>query len=283
MQPVKTESIPNHAVLRHLRRDGVAISPTGQTIKTTTTRRLFHVLPTLSCLSPAEFLQSHDESCFRPSGPVRQRSKDRSICDGTQTAHQCTTWRKLSWVSAKYAVFVPSNPDVKRKNIRLWRDKWQEPKTQTSSKHLLKITNPSPFLGRLWRFQGNWTLGSTEALAERPRENLPQTVLVLLAEESKGKMMEDWQERILTRLLSRNEYAFCWGDNKFWCLLELFFWDWFKKNTDIAQLHVSRGGKSPTSGEFFHKLKFDCPKNKNKPELEGLQGEALSYWKLLNI
>jgi hypothetical protein len=54
---------------------------------------------------------------------------------------------------------------------------------------------------RLWRFQGNWTLGSTEALAERPRESLPQTVLVLLAGGSKGKMMEDWQEgqeRILT-------------------------------------------------------------------------------------
>ena len=38
------------------------------------------------------------------------------------------------------------------------------------------------------------------------------------------------------------------------------------------------GSGKPTSGEIVHKLKFDYPKNKNKPELEGLStGEALSY------
>ena len=201
MQPVKTESIPNHAVLRHLRRDGVAISPTGQTIKTTTTRRLFHVLPTLPCLSPAaEFLQSHDESCFRPSGPVRQRSKDRSICDGTQTAHQCTTWRSFRGCQLSMPSLCQSRCVEAEKTSGCEGASGKNPKHKhqaNNGKYLLKITNPSPFLGRLWRFQGNWTLGSTEALAERPRESLPQTVLVL-AGGSKGKMMEDWQERILT-------------------------------------------------------------------------------------
>lgn len=208
MQPVKTESIiPNHAVLRHLRRDGVAISPTGQTIKTMTTRRLFHVLPTVPCFPCflPSFCKAMMKAAFAPVVPWDSEAKTAAYAM-TQTAHQCTTWRSFCGCQL-------SMPSLCHQIQMCWSGKTsgcegasgKNPKLKHQAnicKYLLKITNPSPFLvWRLWRFQGNWTLGSTEALAERPRESLPQTVLVLLAGGSKGKMMEDWQEgqeRILT-------------------------------------------------------------------------------------
>ena len=152
---------------------------------------------TLPCGLFSELLQSHDESCFRPSGPMRQRSKDRSICDGTQTAHQCATWR--SFRGHHCVVYhLASMKTMKSRYVEVRKHQVKgQPKSQTSGKHL--ITNPSPFecqkgpsspsSQRLWRFQGNWTLGSTEALAGRPRESLPHSGDA--TGRIQGKMMDD--------------------------------------------------------------------------------------------
>ena len=112
---------------------------------------------------------------------------------------------KLSWVSARYAVIVPSitllqdheNDQIQicwvKNHIRSWTDK--SPKLRQANifwkwpiwVHFSVANVPSRYL---LRFQGNWTLGSTEALGGRPRESLPQCWWFWwLAIQG---MMEDW-------------------------------------------------------------------------------------------